>query len=76
MSEVVANLALQGAEKIIDLTETRFQEILAAEGAEEEIVFLGTGYFFPASYALLGLEVKTLGDIPPVLQAARELRKK
>jgi len=76
MSEVVANLALQGAEKIIDLTETRFQEILAAEGAEEEIVFPGTGYFFPAAYALLGLEVKTLGDIPPVLQAARELRKK
>ncbi len=71
MSEIIASLARQGAEKIYSLVEAGLQETLAARGAKTEIRFPHTTYFFPLAYALLGAEVKTLGDLPAVLAAGR-----
>ena len=75
MSNPVLNLTLEGTEKILDLVEGEFKRVRQAEGDGKEISFPQTGYFFPLAYALLGEEVARLGDIPPVLETARELFK-
>ncbi|MDP8213803.1 MAG: acetyl-CoA decarbonylase/synthase complex subunit alpha/beta [Candidatus Euphemobacter frigidus] len=73
MSTAIAALALDGAKKIHQLTVQEFEKILKQKGPDTEISFPGTGYCFPLAYALLGAEVRVLGDISPVLEAARKI---
>ena len=73
MSEVIASLARNGAEKIYQLVGERLNRAIAGQGEEKAIQFPGTNYFFPLSFALLGSEVRTLGDLPEVLEAGRKL---
>ena len=72
MNNIIANLALDGTKKILDLTDQEFKKVLDREGHNREISFPKTGYFFPLSYALLGAEVRCLKDIIPVLKTARQ----
>lgn len=73
MSDAIASLARNGAKQIYQLTGEALSATIAGQGAETGISFPGTNYFFPLAYALLGAEVRTLGDLPAVLEAGRNL---
>lgn len=73
MSEVIAKLAGEGAGKIYGLVSAGLGKTIAERGEATAVRFPGTTYFFPLAFALLGAEVKTLGDLPGVLAAGRSL---
>lgn len=71
MSEAISNLARAGAGKIYDLVSAGLAAAVAERGEKTPVRFPGTNYFFPLAFALLGAEVRTLGDLPGVLEAGR-----
>jgi len=73
MSKIVATAAIRGAQKIVKDAEDFLAKAIAEKGEGQKVEFPDTAYFFPMAYALLGLEVKTLGDIKPVLQESKSL---
>ena len=73
MSEAIVKLAREGAGKIYNLVSAGLGKTLAERGEATAVRFPGTTYFFPLAFALLGAEVKTLGDLPGVLAAGRGL---
>lgn len=73
MSKIVATAAIRGAKKIVKDAEDFLVKAIAEKGEGQKVEFPDTAYFFPMAYALLGLEVKMLGDIKPVLQEAKSL---
>jgi acetyl-CoA synthase len=73
MSEIIAKLAGEGAGKIYDLVSAALGKTIAERGEATAVRFPGTTYFFPLAFALLGVEVKTLGDLPGVREAGRAL---
>ncbi len=73
MSEAIAKLARDGAEKIYQLVGERLNRALLEQGRETPVKFPGTHYFFPLAFALLGTEVQTLDDFSGVLAAGEGL---
>lgn len=73
MSEAIAKLARDGAEKIYQLVGERLNRALSEQGRETPVKFPGTNYFFPLAFALLGTEVQTLDDLSGVLAAGEGL---
>ncbi|NQT06794.1 MAG: CO dehydrogenase/CO-methylating acetyl-CoA synthase complex subunit beta [Candidatus Omnitrophica bacterium] len=75
MSKIVAGAAIRGAKKIIGEAQKLYDQALKEKGKDAAVEFPETAFFLPMAYALLGLEVKTLGDIEPVLNEAKSLIK-
>jgi acetyl-CoA synthase len=73
MSKVVASAALRGAKAIVKEAEDFLNKALKEKGEEQAIEFPETAFYLPLAYALLGLEVKTVKDIIPVLNEAKSL---
>ncbi|MBI5573940.1 MAG: CO dehydrogenase/CO-methylating acetyl-CoA synthase complex subunit beta [Elusimicrobia bacterium] len=73
MSKIVATAAIRGAQKIVKDAEDFLNKAIAEKGESQKIEFPDTAYYFPMAYALMGVEVKTLGDIKSVLQEAKSL---
>ncbi|MBN1383627.1 MAG: CO dehydrogenase/CO-methylating acetyl-CoA synthase complex subunit beta [Elusimicrobia bacterium] len=73
MSKIVATAAINGAQKIVKEAEEFLNKAISEKSESQKIEFPDTAYFFPMAYALLGAEVKTLGEIKPVLQEAKSL---
>lgn len=73
MSEAIAKLARDGAEKIYQLVGERLNRALSEQGKETPVKFPGTNYFFPLAFALLGTEVQTLEDLSGVLTTGEGL---
>ena len=55
------------------LTEGAVNDAIAKYGAEKEIAFPDTAYFFPTIYAATGVKVKTLGDLPACVGVLKSL---
>jgi len=75
MSKIVAGAAIRGAKIIIEEAQKLYDQALKEKGKDAAVEFPETAFSFPMAYALLGLEVKTLGDIEPVLNEAKSLIK-
>ncbi|MDO8734318.1 MAG: CO dehydrogenase/CO-methylating acetyl-CoA synthase complex subunit beta, partial [Elusimicrobiota bacterium] len=73
MSKIVAAAAIRGANKIVKDAGEFLARAITEKGESQKIEFPDTAYYFPMAYALLGAEVKTLGDIKPVLAEAKSL---
>lgn len=76
MSEIVAKLALEGAQKIYNSTAEFVNLKLEEFGAEQEISFRDTAFYLPLIYAVMGKEVKCLEDAKAVLSSIKGLLKK
>ena len=61
---VLTDLIYGGSNAVAGLTEGAVNDAIATYGADKEIAFPDTAYFFPTIYAATGVKVKTLGDLP------------
>ncbi len=73
MSKIIAAAAIRGAHKIIERAEKEYDQALKKWGPEQEVGFPDTAYYLPTIYAILGVPVKQLGDMKPVLERCRSL---
>jgi acetyl-CoA synthase len=65
--------AIRGATTFVQEAEAKFAEALQQGGEEQTVAFPETAFYLPMIYSLMGLEVRTLGELKPVLAHCREL---
>lgn len=73
MSREVIAAAIRGTRGFIEEAEAKLSEAIESKGEQQTIEFPGTAFYLPMVYALMGLEVKTVGELKPVLEHCREL---
>ncbi len=73
MSKIVATAAIRGAHKIVGECEKLLDRAVQEKGKEAKVEFPETAYFLPMVYALLGEEVKQVGDMLPILDYTKGL---
>ena len=73
MSKLIATSAIRGAHAIVKQAQIKTADAIAAKGPECPVAFPNTGYFLPISHAMLGLEIKTLGQMGSVLAECNRL---
>ena len=70
---VLTDLIYGGSNAVAGLTEGAVNDAIAKYGADKEIAFPDTAYFFPTIYAATGVKVKTLGDLPACVDVLKSL---
>ena len=70
---VLTDLIYGGSNAVAGLTEGAINDAIAKFGADKEIAFPDTAYFFPTIYAATGVKVKTLGDLTACLGVQKSL---
>ncbi|MFC1485686.1 CO dehydrogenase/CO-methylating acetyl-CoA synthase complex subunit beta, partial [Candidatus Latescibacterota bacterium] len=73
MSRIIAQAAIRGAHHFYQEAEKRLTEAIEDKGEGQKVEFPETAYFLPMANALMEAEVKTLGEVRPVLAHAHEL---
>jgi acetyl-CoA synthase len=74
MSKLVFTQVIRGAHTWVGQAEEELRQAIAQHGAEKPVGWgPQTSYYLPMSYALLGLEAKTVGDLRRQVEHAREL---
>ena len=73
MSRIIAKSAILGAHDIFKEAETSFEKARESKGEDTKIGFPDTAYFLPMSYALMELEITTIGGLKQVIEHARTL---
>ena len=70
---VLTDLIYGGSNAVAGLTEGAVNYAIAKYGADQEIAFPDTAYFFPTIYAATGVKVKTLGDLTACVGVMKNL---
>ena len=70
---VLTDLIYGGSNAVAGLTEGAVNNAIAKYGADKEIAFPDTAYYFPTIYAATGVKVKTLGDLVPCVGVLKSL---
>ena len=70
---VLFDLIYGGSNAVAGLTEGAVNAAIEKHGADKEIAFPDTAYFFPTIYAATGVKVKTLGDLIPCVGVLKSL---
>ena len=70
---VLTDLIYGGSNAVAGLTEGAVNDAIAKYGAEKEIAFPDTAYFFPTIYAATGVKVQKLGDLPACVGVLKSL---
>jgi acetyl-CoA synthase len=73
MSREVFCAVIRGATKFVEEAETNLAQAIAAKGEACKVQFPETAFYLPMTAALMGRDVKTLGDLKPVVAHCREL---
>jgi len=74
MSKQVFTQVIRGAREWVRQAEEALEKAIAEYGPEKPIGWGPlTVYYLPMSYSLMGLEVKTVGELKPQVEHAREL---
>ena len=73
MSKIIASAAINGAHKIVDQAEKKWQEAMDKWGANEPVGFPNTAYYLPIIYGISGMKVENLGDMEAVLKKCKAL---
>jgi len=71
--DALVDLGTKGASKLLELTTQTLDTAIQKNGASAVLGFPDTNYFLPLSYALLNIEVRTLGDCQKVIDQAKRL---
>ena len=70
---VLTDLIYGGSNAVAGLTESAVNDAIAKYGADKELAFPDTAYYFPTIYAATGVKVKTLGDLPACVGVLKSL---
>ncbi len=70
---VLTDLIYAGSNAVAGLTEGAVNDAIAKYGADKELAFPDTAYYFPTIYAATGVKVKTLGDLPACVGVLKSL---
>ena len=70
---VLTDLIYGGSNAVAGLTEGAVNGAIAKYGADKEIAFPDTAYYFPTIYAATGVKVKTLGDLTACVGVLKSL---
>lgn len=73
MSKIVAAAAIRGAQRIVDECEAFLKRAIEEKGKNTNVGFPETAFYLPMAYALLGVEVKNIGDMEDVFDYAKSL---
>jgi acetyl-CoA synthase len=73
MSRYIATRAARGANALVAEAEVMLAKTIAERGAGTPVAFPNTAYYLPVAFGMLGHEVKTLGDLRPVVEHAHKL---
>lgn len=73
MSRYIASRAIRGANMLVAEAEAMLGKALVEKGPDTPVGFPNTAYYLPLILGMTGQQVKTLGQIKPILQHAREL---
>jgi len=73
MSKIIAAAGTRGAHTFVAQAKFRLAGALAKYGPQRPVNFPNTGYYLPVIYGLLGLPIKTLGDMGQVLDKCEAL---
>ncbi len=73
MSKIIASAAIRGAHQKLKEAQEMLDKALEQFGPKQEVEFPNTGYYLPIIYGITGIAIKTLGDVPPVLEEAEKL---
>ena len=73
MSKIIASAAIRGAHQFVAQAEAGWNLARESKGEDAKVGFPETAFFFPMANALMGIEVKTIGGIKPVLAHIQEL---
>jgi len=73
VSKIIASAAIRGAHKIVARAEDKYKEAVDKFGPTQEVAFPNTGYYLPIIYGMLGIPVKTIGDMEQVVERCKTL---
>jgi acetyl-CoA synthase len=73
MSKIICSAAIRGAQKIIDMAESSYEDAVKKFGEDKEVSFPNTAYYLPIIYSMLGAKVEKLGDMKDIFQECRSL---
>ena len=73
MSKIIASAAIRGAHELVRQAEEFFAKAREEKGEDTKVEFPETAFYLPMANALLGAEVKTVGEMKPILDHARDL---
>jgi acetyl-CoA synthase len=73
VSKIICSAAIRGAYKIVGRAEAMYREALEKWGPKQEVGFPNTAYYLPVIYGILGIPVKTVEDMKPVLDKCRAI---
>jgi len=76
MSKIIASAAIRGSNQIALQAEQFVERVRNDKGEGVKIGFPDTAYYLPMAYALMGLEIKTLEELKPVLAHIKSLLSK
>ena len=65
---ILTDLIYGGANAVAGLTAAAVNEAVLKYGADRDIAFPDTAYYFPTIYAATGVKVRTLGDLPACVE--------
>jgi acetyl-CoA synthase len=69
----IKNMVKMTTRSLIELAQTSLESAIKAKGADAAIGFEGTAFYLPLACALLGLEIKSLGDARDLIRQARQI---
>jgi len=73
MSKYIATRAIRGANALVTEAEVMLNKALKEKGPDTPVSFPNTAYYLPTILGMTGIEVEKLGDLPPVLEQARQM---
>ncbi|MEK7477235.1 MAG: acetyl-CoA decarbonylase/synthase complex subunit alpha/beta [Candidatus Coatesbacteria bacterium] len=76
MSKIIASGVMRGTQQIVGEAEKFWERARQDKGEGQKVEFPETAFYLPMACALMGLEVKTIGEMKPVLAEARSLVRK
>jgi acetyl-CoA synthase len=73
MSRYIATRAIRGANALVREAELMLDKALDEKGPDTAVAFPNTAYYLPLIFGMTGQEVETLGQLPEVMNVARNL---
>jgi len=73
LSKIIASAAIRGAHQFVNEAVANWNRIRESSGEDTKVAFPETAYYLPMSHALMGLNVKTVGEMKLIIDHIQEL---